>query len=155
MTLVLILLILGFILVAAEVLLPGGILGIIALGLFIAATIVASSNFGSMAGMLVFAGAALGSLITFFGMFKFIAISPSGGGLRLDSKISGTSSSKKIDPSLIGQSGTTTTKMAPNGLVSIADNDHPAHSEDGFLDAGIRVTVHAIRNGNLVVRKTL
>ena len=96
MTLIIILLIAGFILVGAEVLLPGGILGVIALVLIIAATIIATNTYGGGAGMLVLFAGGLGSLITFFAMFKFIAVSPSGGGLRLDSAITGNASGERM-----------------------------------------------------------
>ena len=155
MTLIIILLIAGFILVGAEVLLPGGILGVIALVLIIAATIIATNTYGGGAGMLVLFAGGLGSLTTFFAMFKFIAVSPSGGGLRLDSAITGNASGETIDPALIGQSGVATTKLVPNGLVTIGDNDMQAHSEDGYVDIGESVTIQDIRNGDLIVRKTV
>ncbi|MGB0371102.1 MAG: NfeD family protein [Opitutales bacterium] len=155
MTLILILLVLGFILVGAEVLLPGGILGLIALIVFVIATVVATNTYGGTGGLITFAASALGSAITFFSIFKWVAISPSGGGLRLDAAINGNSSSQSLDPALVGQTGVTATKMAPNGLVSVGDQDLQAHSEDGFLDIGTAVTIHGIRHGNIVVRKTV
>ena len=155
MTLIIILLILGLALVGAEVLLPGGILGIIALILFISAAIVASNAFGGSIGMLILLGAGVGSVVVFFGMFKFVAVSQSGGGLRLDSTIDGNTSGQTIDPSLVGQSAITATKLVPNGLVTIGDKDMQAHSEDGYVEVGTNVTIHGIRNGDLIVRKSI
>ncbi|MEM7672195.1 MAG: NfeD family protein [Verrucomicrobiota bacterium] len=155
MTLVIVLLVIGFILVGAEVLLPGGILGILALVLFIIATSIAATSYGSNAGLLTFASAFIGSIITFFSMFKWVAVSPKGGGLRLDAAIQGHATSQSVDPALVGQNGIASTKMAPDGLISVGDQDLQAHSEDGFLEIGTQVTIHAIRHGNLVVRKTV
>ena len=155
MTLIVILLIAGFILVGAEVLLPGGVLGIIALGVFIGAISLAAVDFGSSAALAVFAVTLIGSCITFFSMFKYIAISKSGAGLRLDAAVDGNASGSPIDPALIGQSGTTATKLVPDGLVSVGDQNLQAHSEDGFIDVGAAVKIHGIRNGNIVVRKAV
>lgn len=155
MTLIITLLIIGFVLVAAEVLVPGGILGIFAFIVFVAATIVASNAYGGSAGLLVFCGSILGSVATFLGMFKYVAISKNGGGLRLDAAIEGNASGQTLDPSLIGQSGVTTTKLVPNGLVSVGDQDFQAHSEDGYIESGESVTIHGIRHGDVLVRKSI
>lgn len=155
MTLIVILLIAGFILVAAEVLLPGGILGIIALGVFAGAIVLAATNFGSSAALAVFGVALLGSVGVFFSMFKYIAVSKGGAGLRLDSAVEGNASGTTLDPELIGQNGTATTKLVPNGLVSVGSQDLQAHSEDGYIDVGTPVIINGIRNGNIIVRKAI
>lgn len=145
----------ALVLVFFEVILPGGILGLIAALCVILATWIAGAQFGTGAAILTFlaAVAAIGLLI--FIQFKFLGRSSLGRGFFLKSTVTGHSNPVGLTSSaaIIGQEGLALTRLNPSGRVAIDGQAYEAYSQDGYIDAGHPIRVAGQDNFKLIIKK--
>lgn len=152
MSLIITLLVATFVLVAFEVILPGGILGVIAVICLIAATIITFMDYGIWAAAATFAGSGVGLIILVVIEFKLLANTSVGNAFFLKETITGRSS-PEIKESLVGKAGMALTRLNPSGKVQVEGKTYEANSQDGYIDAEQTVTVVAQNNSKLMIRK--
>jgi membrane-bound serine protease (ClpP class) len=147
------LLVAAFILVFFEVILPGGILGIIAALCVILASWFAGAEFGAGVGILTFVGSAAAIAILVFIEFKLLARTSLGSAFFLKSSVTGHSNIAPAETSIIGKKGSALTRLNPSGKVVIDGQPYEAHSQDGFIEADQPILVAAQDNFKLNIKK--
>lgn len=147
------LLVAAFILVFFEVILPGGILGIIAALCVILASWIAGSQYGAGIGILTFVGSAAAIAILAFVEFKLLARTSLGRAFFLKSSVTGHSNIAPAEASIIGKKGSALTRLNPSGKVAIDGQTYEAHSQDGYIEANQTIQVVAQDNFKLIIKK--
>ena len=152
MSLILILILVALVLIAFEIILPGGILGAIAGLCIIAATVLTHTDYGIWAAVAVFF--ASGVLITALILieFKLLKNTSLGNAFFLKNTVTGhTGPTTEI--SVVGKHGVALTRLNPSGRVTIEGKNYEASSQDGYIDAKQEITVVAQNNFKLTIRK--
>ena len=147
----------ALILVFFEVILPGGVLGLVALACVIGATLLSFNEYGLYGGLFTFLGTAVAIFVLVFVEFKLMANSKYGKGFFLKNAISGHSNVEPVKPDagdLIGKTGLAITRLNPSGKVAIDDRTYEAHSQDGYIESGETVSVVAKDNFKLIIKKS-
>lgn len=147
------LIIAALVLVFFEVILPGGILGVIAALCVILATWIAGAQSGVGAALLTFlsASAAIGLLV--FIEFKVMARTSLGRNFFLKTTVTGHSNQAPGPADIIGKEGVTLTRLNPSGKVAIDGQSYEAYSQDGYIDADQPIRVHSQDNFKLIIKK--
>ncbi|MDF1849272.1 MAG: NfeD family protein [Verrucomicrobiales bacterium] len=152
MTAILILSALGIAIILAELVLPGGILGILGALCLITAVILTFVEFGPTAGTI--------SVVILFAFFLLTLgwWMKSFHRLPLTRKLILKSESGKEDPgagseSLIGRIGTTLTDLFPSGHALIDDEKYDVMAEAESIPKDAKIEVVAERGPSLIVRK--
>ena len=139
-------------LIFCEVLLPGGVLGLIAAGCIIAATAIAGSQYGVLAGTAVLFGSLVAALILTVVEFRVFAKTRYGRRFFLKHAVEGRSNIK-ADDSVIGQTGTTLTRLNPSGSIEVDGRNYEALSQDGYIESGQSVKVVSQDSFKLIIQK--
>jgi len=143
----------AIVLVFFEVILPGGVLGILAGICVILATWLGVNEYGAMGGLGVFLGTSLAIVFVIFIEFKLLARTKFGNGFLLKNTVTGRSKSSSIDDTIIGTEGGALTRLNPSGKVIIAGQSYDAHSQDGYIDRGEPIAVVSKDNFKLIIKK--
>jgi membrane-bound ClpP family serine protease len=152
MSLIVTLILVALVLVAFEVILPGGVLGVISAVCLVAATILTHMDYGIWAAVGVFFGTGLLAIALVMVQFKLLRNTSLGSAFFLKESVTGhTGPTTEI--SLIGKEGTALTRLNPGGRVTIEGKTYDASSQDGYLDAKQAVVVVAQNNFKLTIRK--
>lgn len=152
MTLVILLFGLGILLLAVEVIVPGGILGSIGALLMFVACVVSFREFGTGGGMLAVASALV--LATLALVFEFVILprTPMGRKAFLKTEITAKSSTFGDEAeALIGKSCEAVTMLSPSGYVAIDGCRYEAFSQSGQVPAGAQLRVVGADNFRLIV----
>lgn len=136
-----------------ELLLPGGVLGVLAAISLLAATWLGFDSYGFFGGMSVFFGTLVALIILSFIEFKLMAKTPYGQKFFLNTSVEGHSNKAQAEDSIIGKKGIALTRLNPSGKVLINNKNYEAHSQDGFIENGHEVAVIAQDNFKLTVKK--
>jgi membrane-bound ClpP family serine protease len=141
----------GIIFVLFEVIVPGGVFGVLGGVAMIAGCVLAFRNYGMSGGFI-----ALGTGVAVLGLGLWIefAILPRtrlGRRAFLQASITGRSTHAPVDTSLVGREGETLTALAPSGVVLLDGRKYEAFSQAGFLERGVRVKVQGFDNFRLIV----
>ena len=152
MSLILILIVVALVLIAFEIILPGGILGTIAGLCVIAATVLAHNDHGIWAAVAVFVASAVLITALILIEFKLLKNTSLGNAFFLKESVSGHTG-PTTDISLIGKQGVAITRLNPSGKVTIEGSHYEATSEDGYIDAKQEISVVAQHNFKIKVRK--
>ena len=147
------LLIAAFILVFFEVILPGGILGIIAVICVISASWIAGADYGAGIGILTLVGSAAAIAILVFIEFKLLARTSLGSAFFLKSSVTGHSNIAPAEASITGKKGIALTRLNPSGKVAIDGKSYEAHSQDGYIESDQLIQVVAQDNFKLIIKK--
>lgn len=148
------LLVLALILASFEIVLPGGILGLLSLGALGTASYFAHEEWGLGPAVLLFFGALIVLLVVLYIEFKLLSKTKLGNRFILTSSVSGKSESKHSTDDLIGSEGVTLTAMAPTGMIQIGDQKFEAFSRSGFLLKDQAVRVVSRDNFRLIIEKS-
>ena len=148
-----ILIIATLVLTFLELLLPGGILGVLAAICLLIATWVGFESYGFFGGIIVFFGTLIALAVLSFIEFKLMLKTSYGKRFFLNTSIDGRSNKVQADDSIIGKKGTALTRLNPSGKVLIDGKNYEAHSQDGFIENGHEVAVVALDNFKLTVKK--
>lgn len=143
----------ALVLVFFEVILPGGVLGVLAALCVILATWIAGAQSGVGAAVLTFLAAAAAIALLVFIEFKVLARTSLGRGFFLKSTVTGHSNQAPAAASIVGKEGTALTRLNPSGKVAIDGQTYEAHSQDGYIDADTPVRVAAQDNFKLIIKK--
>jgi len=147
------LLLLAWLLASAEILLPGGILGVLAVLTLAAASFFGYDSYGIAGSLLVFIlGGAL-ILVAVYLEFRIINHTRFRKSFVLGAAVTGKSSSVHASDDVIGKSAETLTAMAPTGMIRIKDQTYEAYSQSGMLSKGETVRVVGKDNFRLIIEK--
>ena len=147
------LLVAAFILVFFEVILPGGILGVMAALCVILASWFAGAEYGAGIGILTFVGSAAAIGILVFIEFKLLARTSFGSAFFLKSSVTGHSNIAPAEASITGKKGTSLTRLNPSGKVAIDGKSYEAYSQDGYIEEDQSIQVVAQDNFKLIIKK--
>ena len=147
------LLVAAFILVFFEVILPGGILGIMAALCVILASWFAGAEYGAGIGFLTLVGSAAAIAILVYIEFKLLARTSIGSAFFLKSSVTGYSNIAPAEVSITGKEGISLTRLNPSGKVTIDGRLYEAHSQDGYIEADQPIQVVAQDNFKLIIKK--
>lgn len=143
----------ALVLVFFEVILPGGILGVIAAVCVIVATWIAAVDYGASAAVGIFLGSLIAIALFTYLEFKVLARTSLGERLFLKSAVSGHSNEAPAEASIIGKEGHALTRLNPSGKVAIDGRSYEAYSQDGYVDAEARVRVASQDSFKLIIEK--
>jgi len=143
----------GILLILAEFLLPGGILGIIGVLVLIGSAAIAVTGFPDYA-LFIVIGQAVIAIVTIIGGVVLLARSNLGRGLVLADTLNsseGTKSSVNEDPGLIGKTGRVTKPLRPAGICEIDGEPIDAVSDGSWVETGTIVRVLEVHGSRIVV----
>lgn len=150
MTTVLALIIAGVVLLAAEVLIPGALIGIIG-GAFLAGGVAAAFvEFGPVIGSVTAVLAIILLAATVFIEFKVLPRSRLARAFSMNATVSGTAGPAP-QPELVGHECVAVTKLRPSGYVSLAGAQYEAFCRRGAAEPGDRLQVVDVDNFRLIV----
>lgn len=155
MTAIVWLIVAALILIFFEVLLPGGILGLIAAGCIIVATAIGVQEYGVVAGAGIFIGSMVACLILTVIEFKIFAKSKYGRRFFLSSsqqRGDGDPPGAPEPDSVVGKTGEALTRLNPSGKIALEGKSFEAWSRDGYIDAGTKVKVLSRDTFKLIVK---
>lgn len=154
MTGIILLFALGLVMLAFEVFVPGGVLGVLGSLLMLLGCGLAFAEFGLRGGT---AATALALVLIGFTLYFELFLLPRtrfGKKLFLERAIGAKSQPPPAADSIIGATGETLTTLAPSGFVLIAGKKYEAASQSGLLPQGAAIKVTGLDNFRLLVSKS-
>ncbi len=148
---IIVLVLVGFLLISAEVCLPGLVLGILGALCLIASVVMSYIAFGPLWGTFAFAVLLVFGLIGFFLWLKYFPVSPVGRKILLHQSLPESNSMEVLH--LIGSTGEAVTPLRPAGTALIEGLRRDVVAESGLIDAGEKITVVAQEGFRIVVRR--
>lgn len=153
MTLIILLFSIGLLLLALEVMIPGGILGIAGGILLFTGCILSFVTLGTGEGLLAIALTVLAGSLLFYIQFKILPKTRMGKRFFLDDEISGSSSEFKTNArDLIGKTATSVTVLSPSGFVTIDGKQYDAFSQSGQIPKNTELEVISANSFQLTVK---
>lgn len=155
MTTVVLLLALGIVLLLLEVVVPGGVLGVLGGLSMFGGCALAFYEFGLQGGSLatVVSLASLG--VAVYIEFALLPKTRAGKRFFLRQAVDAASQPMPADPAaVVGKSVETLTMLAPSGYVSLDGRRCEARSQSGLIPKGTTVRVVAVDNFSLIVSRT-
>ena len=143
----------ALVLVFFEVILPGGILGLVAAGCVILAPWLAGAQYGAAAAGLTFVGSLLAVALLVYIEFKVLARTSIGSAFFLRSSVSGHSNEAPAEDSVVGKEAIAMTRLNPSGKVAIDGQTYEAYSRDGYIEADQPVRIAGRDNFKLIIEK--
>lgn len=152
MTTIVALFLIGALLLAIELFVPGMIVGIIG-GLALLAGVVTAFNlYGALGGILALLGGGLLVGVTLYLEFVVLPKTRLAKKFSMTANVDGTSQPAVAElAEVIDQSGETITPLAPTGYISLHGRRYEAFSQSGFLAKGVSVRVTGLDNFRLIV----
>ena len=154
MNTIIVLFVVGFVLLAFEVIVPGAILGIFGGLALLGGVVIAFMDYGTAGGGIALAAAAGLAGLMFYIEFGILPKTPWGRRMFLHSEIGGTSQPPPADEaSVLGRAGEAVTTLSPSGYILIDGRRYEAFSRSGQLPKGAEVRVVGLDNFRLIVTK--
>lgn len=152
MTLLILLFAVGILLVLAEVLVPGGVLGILGGLMMLGGCVVAFIDYGTMGGSLaILAAFAIGGLSLFIEL-RWLPRTKWGRRAFLTSEVSGVSAAFGSEAlALIGKPAEAITMLSPSGYVAVDGERYEAFCQSGQVPAGAPLEIIGADNFRLIV----
>ena len=151
MTAIVLLLAIGIVLLLLEVIVPGGVLGVLGVLAMLGGCVLAFFDLGARGGWIA-TTAAIGALgLSLFIEFKVLPRTRWGRRLFLERSIDGASQEKPAEEAIVGKTGEAVTMMAPSGYVAIDGRRYEGMSQSGLIAKGAAVRVVAVDNFHLIV----
>lgn len=152
MTLVVLLFTLGILLIAIEVIVPGGILGTLGGLMMFGGCVMAFLDFGNQGGLIAILTAFVIGAAALFLEFRYLPRTKFGQRAFLHSQVTGVSAAVgKEARSLIGESAEALTMLSPSGYVSVAGQRYEAFCQSGQVPAGSDLEIIDADNFRLIV----
>jgi membrane-bound ClpP family serine protease len=150
---ILLLFILGIVLLALDLFLPGIILSAFGTIAMLAGTAQAFSQYGVGGGLLAFFIGAVLLTIALYVEYGILPKTRFGKKFFLHAAVAGTTQPASDLSALVGRDGVTLTPLMPTGQIEVAGRRHEAQSLDGHIAAGAKVRVTGFQNFSLTVTK--
>lgn len=153
MTLIILLFAIGIFLLAAEVLIPGGILGLAGGVLLFTGCVVSFVQLGTMEGLSAIGIALVAAGIVFFIQFKILPKTRFGKRFFLNREISSSSTALGDEArDLIGKTAISVTVLSPSGYVTIDGKRYEAASQSGQIGKDTELLVTDANHFQIIVR---
>lgn len=154
MSVIVLLFLVGLVLIAFEVFVPGAVLGICGGVLIAIGCALAFMRHGVDGGVLaVAAGLVLGGILV-YAEFVLLPKTRFGQKMFLNSAITATSQPPPAEADeVVGKTAEALTMLAPSGYVALEGKRYEAFSLDGLVEKGTRLRVTAVDNFTLKVTK--
>lgn len=149
MTLIIILVAVGFLAILAELVLPGGLLGIVGALCLIAAVITTFIEYGVTAGVIGLILLFILGIATLGWWMKYFHRLPGTKQLILHDEIA---NKENPETKLVGLSGVTVTDLVPSGHARIDGKKYDVIAEAGTISKEQEIVVVASRGPSLIVR---
>lgn len=143
----------GLIFIAAEIFVPGGILGLIGSVLLIISAVMCFKEFGARIGIYYTSGLIICVPIVTILLMQAAPRLPIGKRLFLNTSYKGVRVEIESIKDLIGKSGTVYSVLRPTGRVEIDGKRFEATSEGSYIAQGQPVEVIRVEGNNLIVRQ--
>ncbi len=153
MGLFLFLLIAGWILIATEIFVPGGVLGVIGTILLIISAFICFKMFGVRIGVYYFVALIAGGAIVAAVLMQIAPKLPFRKGLSLETSEKGVKVEIENLKNLMGKTGTAYTVLRPTGRIQVDGKRYEATTEGAYIKQGEPVEVYRIDGNNLIVRQ--
>jgi membrane-bound serine protease (ClpP class) len=155
MTLVILLFSLGILLLAVEVIVPGGILGSIGGLMMFGGCVAAFMRYGTGGGIIAVTVAVALAVLAFYIEFRVLPNTSVGRRAFLTREITAVSSAFGSEArELIGKSAEALTMLSPSGYVRIDGKRYEAFCQSGQVPAGTPLEVTGADNFRLIVSET-
>lgn len=148
---IIVLVVVGFLMLAAEVFVPGLVLGTLGSLSLLAAVVLCYLSFGPLLGTAAFAALALLAIPGFLLWLKLFPHTSIGKKMTLDRSLRPQNSIKS--PDLAGASGEAVTPLRPAGTAIIEGRRMDVISESGLIESGQKISVVSQEGFRIVVRK--
>ena len=146
--------VLGVIFLAAEIFVPGVVMGVIGFLSMLVGCAYAFAHFGVSTGIFAVLVAAALTAITLLLEFVWLPRTRWGKKLFLTKAVVATSQTPVADAdAVVGKEAEALTILAPSGYVSVAGRSYEAFSEDGHVALGTRLIVRGVDRTTLKVSK--
>lgn len=145
--------IVGLVLLAFEVVVPGAILGVAGGLSLLIGVVVAFMEHGEKGGLLALAVAVIAVGFLLYLEFQVLPRTRIGRRMFLNKAIDGTSQAPVADPAdaVVGRDALALTALGPTGVVQVAGKRYEARCDSGFAAEGARLRVIGIESFQLVV----
>lgn len=143
----------ALVLVFFEVILPGGILGLLAVVCWGVATWLGYVEAGILGGMAVFFGTLVVVSLLVYAELKWVARTRLGRAFFLKNCVTGHSNISAAEDSIVGKAGESLTRLNPSGRVVVDTQSYEACSQDGYIDSGQPIEVVGKDNFKLIIKK--
>ena len=153
MSMILGLVLAALILVFFEVILPGGVLGVLAALCVCVATWFGFDVYGVLGALAVFFGSLSAIVILVLMEFKLMAKTSFGQKFLLQAAVDGHTREAVADETVIGREGLTITRLNPSGKVAIDGKSYEACSQDGYIECDQAIRIVAQDNFKLIIKK--
>lgn len=155
MTLIILLFALGIVLIAVEVIVPGGILGTIGGLMMFGGCVMAFIEFGTGGGIIAVVIALSLAVIALYIEFRVLPKTKLGRRAFLTNEITGVSAAFGEEArELIGKSAEALTMLSPSGYIRIDGKRYEAFCQSGQAPAGAALQVIGADNFRLIVSET-
>lgn len=155
MTVILLLFLIGVLFLAAEVLVPGAILGVAGGLLLFAGCVIAFVKYDTGGGLLAVAAAIIIAFVAFFIEFRVLPRTSIGKRAFLNREITAVSPPVGAEArDLIGKSAEALTMLSPTGYVLVDGRRYEAFCRSGQAPAGSRLEVTGADNFRIIVTRT-
>ena len=153
MTAIILLFGLGIVLLTFEVVVPGGVLGVLGGLAMLGGCALAFYEYGVAGGGIA---VVVALTVLALGLFiEFRVLPKTRFGKKLNQSVGATSQPLPADSAMVvGKLAETVTMMAPSGYVAIDGHRYEAFSRSGLIPKGATVRVVAVDNFHLIVAKT-
>lgn len=153
MSLIVTLFAVGIILIVFEVVVPGGILGIIGSLCVVAGIVVSYMDYGTEGALFAGAVAAVVAAVMLYFEFKVLPKTTIGQRLFLRKRIEGRSHKALGGEDIVGKIAKTVTPLAPTGTVLFQGTRIEAASKSGYIDKGEEVKITGKDTFRIIVSK--
>lgn len=153
LSIIIALFLLGILLVSFEILVPGGILGLLGMLAIFGSWALAFVEWGTHGGLVAVGLGLLVLILSLVVELKFLPRTRVGKRLFLKDAIHATSQGPLAAPEIVGREGEALTTLAPTGVVVIDDRKYEAFSMSGLIEKGTRLQVVDYDNFRIRVKK--
>ncbi|MCF7676106.1 MAG: hypothetical protein K9N23_22990 [Akkermansiaceae bacterium] len=152
MTLIVLLFSIGILLLVAEVIVPGGVLGAVGGALMLGGCVLAFVDYGVGGGILTVVIASLIGLLALYVEFKVLPRTKLGKRAFLTSEMTGVSAAVGTEAQrLVGKPATALTMLSPSGYVQIDGRRYEAFCQSGQAPVGTALEVIGADSFRLIV----
>lgn len=155
MTWIILLFAVGIILIAVEVIVPGGILGTIGGLMMFGGSVLAFMEYGTLGGVIALLTATALTILALYLEFRVLPKTKIGRRAFLTSEITGVSTALGRETlALVGKSAEALTMLSPSGYVRVDGQRYEAFCQSGQAPAGAALVIVGADNFRLIVSLT-
>jgi membrane-bound serine protease (ClpP class) len=152
MTLIVLLAVIGMALIIAELVLPGGIVGIAGAICLIGAVVLTFVKFGATAGAIALVAVLIFGILILVLWAKYLHRLPLANKIVQQKTISDPAAKKQL-ADLVGRQGETLTKLSPSGHAQFGQDKLDVISESGVIEKGKKIRIVGTRGPSILVEE--